>query len=71
MLVALFGEGDWEKATETLARLNNRGVGGAMKPSEHRSRQSAHDLYYGNIFLSSLELLQRGQAGNNDAVAVE
>ena len=64
MLVSLFGEGDWEKATETLDALNRSMPRELVKPSDRRMQAKALDLYYGNLFLPDIELKRRLKAGN-------
>lgn len=69
MAVALFGEGDWAKATDTLDRMNAASAQALLKPSEARMREKTYDLYYGNMFLPGLELMRRSgveAAGQSD-----
>ena len=70
MLVVLFGEGNWEKATDTLDSVNRLGRKGKIAPcdmplkaSDRRMHEMALDLYYGNILLPDIELQRRGRTG--------
>jgi hypothetical protein len=61
MLVSLFGEGDWEKATSTLSVMQRAPeLGRPEKPSEQRIRSKAYNLYYRYVFMPGPELKRLG-----------
>lgn len=66
MYVALYGEGDWDKARQTLMEINRLLAGENARPDEARGYERATALYYANLLLPGLELMRRGKANREE-----
>lgn len=58
--VALFGEGDWEKASETLRRISHLAEAGQISPEDRAYRQLTQ-VYYERIFAPGYELRRQNR----------